>query len=560
MRKLCWLAYALTAFGQTAVFKSDTTLQSIAVQVTDKQGNSVKGLTAADFTLLEDGRPQNIAFFGAEKQPVSLAVLLDSSGSMTLGGKLERASSLLGPLLRGNRPEDQIFLVPFTDRLLPFAGLTPFTQLTVDQRLHPPQIKVSSTAGTAFYDALASALCHMRTAQNVRQAVVVITDGADQDSRLNLEQLIQLTRSSNAQLFMIGFFEKSEYEIFHESSKTVTLRGEREIDNPVVVFDRLAKESGAESFFPSSERGLQQALDRISAILDAEYTLAYYPRDASRFRKIEVKIKRGGVRVLSRRGAGSETDDNPVHFLASSCEVSAKDHLYPWESRATRSPSGALIYREDFSDPRSGWPNRREQIPTPRTRGDTTVRPGVRYIPGGYELSGTSVGNTIVTATGAVADGVIAAQGAFWDDFRASVLIEANLGAVGETAPGLVFHLGTTGYYALVLSGGPPTHRAQWEPPIRRAISFKLVKKTFSPDSEAVIVPWTEITLFNNSEVEKKQRNLSVQYSHGRIEIQVDDLKAAKVEDTTYPNGLIGLALFGHGRAVFHDLVVEELR
>lgn len=558
MRWLCLLAFSLTALAQTPVFKSDTTLQSVAVQVTDRQGNAVKGLTAPDFTLLEDGRPQKIAFFGDEKQPASLAVLIDSSTSMSYGGKLDRARALLGPLLRGNHPEDEIFLVPFTDRLQPLGPIAPFTQLTAEQRQRPPEIKASATSGgTSFYDALASALCHMRTAQNVKQAVVVITDGADQDSRLKLDQLIQLTRSSNAQVFTIGFFDKSEYRIFHESGKTVTLVGERDIDNPVVVFDRLAKESGAESFFPTSERGLQQALDRILAILEAQYTLAYYPSDVGRFRKIEVRVKRGGVRVLSRRGVGADADSGPVHFQASSCEVSAKDHLYPWELNTTRDPSGLLTWREDFSDPRTGWPNRREKIPTarytsPRNRelseSSGEWKPGIRYIPGGYELS-----NTI--AAGQVADEVVAAQGSFWNDFRASVLIESSADTNGTyftSAPGLVFHMGSEGYYALVLTGAG--HEGTHE------IAFKLVRKTFAPGAETEILPWTKVALSAGpSEVWQKQRKLSVQYRRGQIDISVDDQKVASVHDTNDPSGLIGLALFGHGRAVFHDLFVQEL-
>jgi Ca-activated chloride channel family protein len=540
--EVCLFACSVAALAQTPVFRSDTTLQSIAVQVTDKQGNAVKGLAAADFTLLEDGRPQKIAFFGAGKQPISLAILLDSSTSMSYGGKLERAGTLLGPLLRGNHPDDEIFLVPFTDHLQPLGHSDPFTQLTAAQRLLPPVVKAVETGGgTAFYDALASALCHLRTAQNVRQAVVVITDGADQNSRLRLDQLIQLTRSSSAQVFTIGFFEKSEYEIFHGSGKTVTLVGERDIDNPVVVFDRLARESGAESFFPSSKRGLEQALDRISAILEAQYTLAYYPSDASRLRRIEVKVRRGGVNVLSRRGIGADAEGGPVHFEASSCEVSAKDHLYPWELRISHDPSGAMTWHDDFSDPRTGWPNRREQIPrarytSPRNRevegGSAEWKPGVRYLPGGYELSNTAAGGPAVAS--------VVAQGPFWEDFHASVLVE---GIPGST-PGLVFHLGTNGYYAVLLNR------------VESGVNFMLVRRNFSSAVENAIVPWTKIV---GPAALQKQRKLSVQYRHGRIDIMVDDQTVSTVEDTTFPSGLTGLALFGRGHAVFHDLSVEEL-
>src|SRR6201999_2378768 len=136
----------LNAPGQ---FKSETSLQSLAVQVTDSKGNSVSGLSAADFTLLEDGKPQKIAFFEAGPQPVSLAVLLDSSRSMDSGGKLERARKLLGPLLRGNQTDDQIFFAPFTEKLEGFRQLSP------EERVNPATMSVTSESrGTSLYDSL----------------------------------------------------------------------------------------------------------------------------------------------------------------------------------------------------------------------------------------------------------------------------------------------------------------------------------------------------------------------------------------------------------------------
>ena len=157
----------------------------------------------------------------------------------------------------------------------------------------------------------------------------MITDGADQDSRLRLEQLVALAQTSSPQIFMIGFYNSWEYQVYRDRQKTVTLLGGREIDNPIIVFERLAKESGAESFFPSGERDLKQALDRISAILRAQYTLAYYPADTGKSRRIEVKVNGRGVRVMARRRVGSESNDEPVRFAATSCEVSAIDHPYP---------------------------------------------------------------------------------------------------------------------------------------------------------------------------------------------------------------------------------------
>ena len=554
MRWLGLLACSLTALAQTPVFTADTTLQSIPVQVTDKRGNPVKGLRASDFTLLEDGEPQEISFFGAEKQPTTLAVLIDASSSMRTDGKLDRARALLGPLLRGANPRDEIFLVPFTDHILPLGDEEPFTQFTPGQRLFPPEIKIPAEGhgGTSIYDSLASALCHLRTAQNARQAVVVVTDGGDQHSRLNLNQLIQLTRSSNAQIFLVGFFGKSEYRNYRESPELMTLIGEREVDNPLVVFESLAKESGAESFFPTSESDLQKALTRISDILDAQYTLAYYPRDAGHFRRIDVKVKNRELRVVTRHGVGAEAGDEGVHFLASACEVSPKDHPYPWELRVTRNASGLLKYHEDFSDPRTGWPNHVDN-----TQMHSSA--GLRYLAGEYEIYDYS---RMLRGT-RFYEGILGAYGPMWDDFRASVVVEARLdqsrGGTFTMAPGLIFHMNPAGYYALLVSGYRNDLKRD-----NHDIAVELVRRTWRLQPETVVIPWTKADstttpLFKKAGNDERKRKLSVEYIQGRIRVLVNEREVAAVEDDEYATGYIGLALFGTGSALFRDLVVENL-
>jgi Ca-activated chloride channel family protein len=544
------LASLAPAQSQEPVFRADVNLQSIAVQVTDKQGHDVRGLSAGDFIVLEDGRPQKIAFFGAEHQPISLLVLLDSSSSMRSSSKLAGAWTLLGPLTHANLPEDEIFLAPFTD----LVGA--LERLSGDRRANPPAVDAASMGGgTALYDALASGLCHMRSATNVRQAVVAITDGSDQHSRLRLEQLIQLAQASKPQIFMIGFFDPFEYESYRKSGKTVTLVSGREIDNPVHLFDRVAKETGAESFFPKSDRDLQQVIDHILGILQAQYTIAYYPRDIGKFRRIQVKVNRGGVIVAARRSAGSEgTEGEPVHFSANSCEVSPADHPYPWEPHVTEGPSHAMIYRDDFSDARSGWPN----------------HPGSRYVPGGYELhlalsapatgdaTRTSGGRmdprTLVTPSeaerrgqGGLGDKILAAYGPWWRNFRASVSIEGS----GDAARGMVFRLGATGCYVLLLSG---TEKAT-------GISFKLVKQVFWNDSEVPMIPWTHITgpalaAFTSAKTENR---IAVECRGDRITILLNGAQVTATDDPSFANGYVGMAQFGSGRTLFHDLRVEGL-
>jgi Ca-activated chloride channel family protein len=540
VRWVLLLACSSVVLAQPQVFKVDTTLQSIAVQVADKQGNQVHGLTAPDFTLLEDGHPQRIAFFEAESEPISLAILLDVARSMDFGGKLERARALLASLIRDNRPEDEIFFMPFAD------AIGPFEQLTSEQRLRPPAIARLGHSGSALYDALASALCHMRTAKNLRQAVVVITDGMDQQSRLKLEQLVDLVRSSSCQVFMVGLYNQPEYEVFRQRRKTVTIAGLREVDNPLVVFERLSKESGAESFFPKSAQGFKRALDRIWALLKAEYTLAYYPQKPDKVRNIDVRVTRGGVRISARRSVGSESGMDTVRFTATGCAVSPIEHPYRWETRVTSSSPSPMVYHEDFSDLRSGWPNHID----PWT--------SARYVREGFELyriplsAGAPSGRSpIREGEGFVADmsdTVIAAYGPWWSDFRASAWLEPGSGPPASV--GLVFDFNESGYYAFLLTRFRPEG---W-------MGFTLVKGNMEGVS-SVVIPQTRLVGFERYAKHK----LSVECNRGQITLAVDDHQVASMEDVSAKYGLVGFGVFGDCRAwrkcriVVNDLLVQAI-
>jgi Ca-activated chloride channel homolog len=539
------------AQSEIPVFKSSTNLQSIAVQVTDKQGNPVGGLDASNFTLLENGRPQKIAFFGTGYQPVSLAVLIDSSSSMDVGGKLDQARILLGPLLRGNRPDDEILLMPFEDKV------GPFERLTAEQRLRPPAIRTASvgSGGTALYDALASALCHMRAAENIRQAVVIITDGADQHSRLRLDQLIELARSSNAQIFTIGFYSKDEQEIYRQGYKTVALATGHEIDNPVIMFERLAKESGAESFFPSSAADFKKALDRISAVLQAQYTLAYYPQSVTGLRKIDVRVNRSGVKVSARHSVGSEEAEEVVHFSASGCEVSAKDHPYPWELRVTQT-SGARTYHDDFSDPRSGWPNRRTDTHLPPGQQHESIISS-HYVVGGYEIS-RSFSRTAPRER--LANGVVAAYGPWWENFRASVLMEGGSWArpdqtadLSVSAAGMIFDVSATGYYELLLTiGENPAEKGG------KAIAYMLARRVWYGPATP-IVPWTFLSAASGVRAGAKAHKLVVECNREEIRALIDGVEVNRVRARSYGGGMVGFGVYGNGRTLVRDLLVEAL-
>jgi hypothetical protein len=97
--------FALWARSQAPVpvFRASSYLQSVAVEVTDKQGNGVRGLARSDFNLFEDGHPQKIAFFGTEDQPISLTILLDSKRQHEIQPEIEtraRVAAAVAPRQR----------------------------------------------------------------------------------------------------------------------------------------------------------------------------------------------------------------------------------------------------------------------------------------------------------------------------------------------------------------------------------------------------------------------------------------------------------------------------
>jgi len=487
--------------------------------VTDKQGHGVRGLTAADFTLTEDGRSRKIAFFGAEAEPVSLAILLDSSDSMKASRKLDRARALISQLIRTSRREDQVILIPFTDRVGSFLPLTP------EQRQNPPLLRVpSSQTGTALYDALATTLCNLRTSQNRKQAIVVITDGADQNSRLRIEQLIQEARISKPEIFMIGFWSQDESDDFRRGGWTLTLVNGHEIDNPVQVFSRISRETGAESFFPANEHDLQQVLEHIREIVQAQYTIAYYPENVENVRKIQVKVHRSGVTVTAPRSVSAgATSDGPVHFEATSCEVSKVDHPYPWERLVTR--AGTTAYRDDFSSSLTGWPN----------------HAGSRYINGAYQMYRATRPNQQDEAAG-----TIAAYGPWWHDFTATLSLDED-GANGA-GEGMVFRLNATGCYTLLVKNvGKP------------GASFKLAKRTWQrvASKETVLIPWTPAPAAMRQRIKREQ--IKIECKGDRIAIWLNDVRADEIKDASFLEGQIGMAQFGYGRIQFHDLEVKSL-
>jgi VWFA-related protein len=185
--------------GQGFSFRTGVELINVTATVTDQSGHFVSGLTANDFVLYEDGKPQEIKQFESERVPVSLGIALDTSGSM-LGEKIVAAQAALNRFLIDLLgPQDEVFLYRFDGRPELVQGWTE-DRRTLGRMLG----SVRPNGGTAMYDTVAEAIPLAQSGSRRKKALVVISDGNDTSSRTQVNDLRQTIRESEVLIYAIG--------------------------------------------------------------------------------------------------------------------------------------------------------------------------------------------------------------------------------------------------------------------------------------------------------------------------------------------------------------------
>jgi Ca-activated chloride channel family protein len=180
-------------------FRSGVELINVSATVTDQRGRFVSGLLKEDFSLYEDGQPQNITHFSADRVPVSLGLVLDASGSMD-GEKWSAALNALDRFLFDLLdPADEVFLYTFNTNPDLVQDWT-----TDRQRISRALGRIRPNGGTALLDAVSEAVPLADTGRHRKKAVVVISDGNDTSSHIDLPELKQLIRETEVLVYAIG--------------------------------------------------------------------------------------------------------------------------------------------------------------------------------------------------------------------------------------------------------------------------------------------------------------------------------------------------------------------
>ncbi len=198
------VAAIATPFGQQQdekafKFRTGVELINVTATVTDATGRFVPGLRKEDFRVYQDDQPQEITHFNSERVPVSLGIVLDTSGSMQ-GEKMMAAKQALNRFLRDLLgPEDEVFLYRFDNSPELVHEWT-----TDRERVSAALNRIQPRGGTAMYDAVAEAIPLVQTGKHRKKALLVISDGNDTSSRIAIMALKEQIRETEVLVYAIG--------------------------------------------------------------------------------------------------------------------------------------------------------------------------------------------------------------------------------------------------------------------------------------------------------------------------------------------------------------------
>jgi VWFA-related protein len=276
------------ALNSATAFRADSTLVLVPVSITDPGNRYVLGLDQQDFRIFEDGVEQKVTHFSNEDAPLSIGLLVDTSGSM--GAKLDTSRRAVSEFLKTMTSADQAFLVEFSDQ----AQLA--VPLTNDAGAIESAMTSASSGGlTALLDAVHVGLQEMKRAKNPRKALLIISDGGDNNSRYTSSQIADLVREADVQIYAMGVFEPtlSFGGLGGAGGLGGGKLGTAELDGPRLLAE-IAEQTGGRALAATNLRELPGIAQRIGIELRNQYVLAYSPQNPNRdgkYRKIEVKVQ-----------------------------------------------------------------------------------------------------------------------------------------------------------------------------------------------------------------------------------------------------------------------------
>ena len=271
---------------------------SIAVTVQDRSGRYVDDLSRKDFRILENGRPQEITYFKHDfEAPLSLTVLLDVSGSMAVQDKLRDCREALRELITELLgPRDEVSLLLFADGQVEVAA--PYA--TDKSGFLEALGKCEAYGQTALNDAVAASPGFADKGRNEKRALLLLTDGIENDSRTTPEEAVEIARRVDVPIYTVGYKLPLTEQLLqkHKHGVDATPAG------IVAGLTEFSAATGGRAFFLNAPAELQQALGQIRRELSHHYILGYtsHKDTGGKYRGITVLVPDKRYAVRTRQG------------------------------------------------------------------------------------------------------------------------------------------------------------------------------------------------------------------------------------------------------------------
>jgi Ca-activated chloride channel family protein len=275
----------------------NTDLVTMTVTVTDQYGRYVSGLQQNAFKVFDGKEEQEITYFSDDDAPISVGIVFDLSGSMS-GEKVNRARQALSRFIETSHNSDEYFLIGFNNR----AQL--LMERTRDGDAVLNKLTFIQTKGqTALYDACYLGVEKVQRGAHPKRAIILISDGQDNDSRYTFSEVRKLLKESDVVLYGIGILGGTDV------GSTFGMDGQG-------ILDELSSVSGGKAFFPNSAAEMDEIFERIALELRHQYSIGYKPKNFTndgKWHKLKVKVTppRGLPRLFVRSRDGYYAVTNP---------------------------------------------------------------------------------------------------------------------------------------------------------------------------------------------------------------------------------------------------------
>jgi VWFA-related protein len=286
-------ASGAAAAQEQVTFRGGVDLVTATVAVRDRNGRVVRDLKQTDFELIDDGVVRPIKTFEAGESPISLAVLLDISGSMSVGGNMDRARNAVNVAMAALRTgSDEAALFTFDSELREVVAFTS----DVD-RIRRVKLEGKPWGKTSLYDAVAEMSRIVATRQNRHRAVFVISDGVDTGSKLKAPEVSAIASSIDVPVYLLTVVNPVD----HAGGEFGVAQSANRTAETATLAD-LARWTGGDMRIASTPEHSATAIIDLFLELRHQYLISFEPGEREGWHPLEIRARKNDLIVRARSG------------------------------------------------------------------------------------------------------------------------------------------------------------------------------------------------------------------------------------------------------------------